>query len=292
MADAPVTRNPIAALIRILRPANVVMVALGCIAVRHGLIVPFGAPARSVESFWLATAALAMMAAGGNAINDYFDVREDHINKPRLALVGTVISRRAALAAHLSTTLIGLGCAALVAWREKTPGFLLLAGVLAFVLGLYSPLFKRGFLRGNVIMALAVGVLPVWTAWGPDLLRTEIASQIAVYACLSAWITFLREVVKDLQDREGDAAAGYSTLPVVWGPNSTLRLLTLLFTLTWIPLLGVAISAGGMKGWCAAFLLPFLGAHWTLHTGNIRATSAWLKATLGGGLLAAACAAA
>ena len=38
--------------------------------------------------------------------------------------------------------------------------------------------------------------------------------------------------------------------------------------------------------------LPFAGAHWTLHTGNIRGTSAWLKATLGGGLLAAAFAAA
>jgi 4-hydroxybenzoate polyprenyltransferase len=292
MADAPVTRNPTTALIRILRPANVAMVALGCAAVRHGLIVPFGAPARSVESFWLATGALTLLAAGGNAINDYFDVREDHINKPRLALVGTVISRRAALAAHLGTTLIGLGCAALVALREDTPGFFLLACAVALALGLYSPLFKRGFLRGNVIIALAVGVLPVWTAWGPDLLRPEIATQITVYAGLSAWVTFLREVVKDLQDREGDAAAGYSTLPVVWGPNATLRLLTILFALTWIPLLGVAFSSGGMKGWCAAFFFPFAGAQWTLHTGNIRGTSAWLKATLGGGLLAAAFAAA
>jgi 4-hydroxybenzoate polyprenyltransferase len=148
--------------------------------------------------------------------------------------------------------------------------------------------FKRGFLRGNAVIALAVGVLPVWTAWGPDLLRSEIATQIAVYACLSAWITFLREVVKDLQDREGDAAAGYSTLPVVWGPNSTLRLLTLLFTLTWIPLLGLAFVTGGMEGWCVAFLLPFFGAQWTLRSGNIRATSAWLKATLGAGLLVVA----
>jgi hypothetical protein len=71
-----------------------------------------------------------------------------------------------------------------------------------------------------------------------------------------------------------------------------MRLLTILFALTWIPLLGVAFSSGGMKGWCAAFFFPFAGAQWTLHTGNIRGTSAWLKATLGGGLLAAAFAAA
>jgi 4-hydroxybenzoate polyprenyltransferase len=288
MAERLATRNPWIAGLRIMRPGNVAMMVIGCVAVRHGLIEPWGEPHRSGTNAWIATVALALLGAGGNVINDYFDLREDRINKPRYAFVGTVLRRRDALALHLGLTAAGLGLAGWLAFREGNGWVGVFAVGMALLLGLYSPVFKRGFLRGNAAIALAVGALPVWVALGPDLGRPEIAAPIAMYAVLSAWITALRELIKDLQDREGDAASGYTTLPVVWGEERTWRLLHRTVGFSWIPLVLLAVNTAELGGWWAAYLLPFALAHRAVIRKDKRAASAWLKAVLGGGLLAVA----
>jgi len=288
MAERLATRNPWIASILLTRPGNVAMMVVGCWAVRHGLIEPWGEPHRSAVNVWIAATALALLGAGGNVINDYFDLNEDRINKPRYAFVGTVVRRRIALALHAGLTATGLGAAGWLAYREGNPWVAVFAAGMAVWLGLYSPVFKRRFLRGNVAIALAVGALPVWVAFGPDLTRTDVAPAIALYAGLSAWITGLREVVKDLQDRSGDASAGYSTLPVMWGEGRTWRLLQWAVGLTWIPLAALALNTLHFGGWSVAYLLPYAGAHLAVARKDQRAASAWLKATLGGGLLAVA----
>jgi len=288
MADRLATRTPWIAAVRITRPGNVAMMVIGCAAVRHGLIEPWGEPFRSDAHAWMATAALAFLGAGGNVINDYFDLKEDRINKPRHAFVGTVLRRRDALALHLGLTAAGLGLACGLAVQEANLWVGVFAAGMAALLGLYSPLFKRGFLRGNMAIALAVGALPVWVAFGPDAGRPGVAAGIAVYAGLSAWVTFLREGVKDLQDRAGDAAFGYTTLPVVWGAARTWRVLNGAVAGTWIPLLLVAWHTADRGLWWAAYLLPFALAHRAVLQRDERAASAWLKAVLGGGLLAVA----
>jgi 4-hydroxybenzoate polyprenyltransferase len=288
MAERLATRNPWIAGLRIMRPGNIAMMVIGCVAVRHGLIEPWGEPHRSGTNAWIATVTLALLGAGGNVINDYFDLKEDRINKPRYAFVGTVLRRRDALALHLGLTAAGLGLAGWLAFREGNGWVGVFAVGMALLLGLYSPVFKRGFLRGNVAIALAVGALPVWVAFGPDAARPEVGAGISLYAGLSAWITGLREVVKDLQDRAGDAAFGYTTLPVVWGEVRTWRLLQRTMAMTWIPLVAVAWHTLDRGGWWAAYLLPFALAHRAVIREDKRAASAWLKAALGGGLLAVA----
>ena len=110
---------------------------------------------------------------------------------------------------------------------------------------------------------------------------------LSLYALLSSWITLLREITKDLQDKKGDAQFGYDTLAVRWGSQKTLKLLQWLHAVAWIPLL----FAGTMgflfftNSWAVmAFLLLYAAAHIQLIRGQIHSVSAWQKMTLAGGV--------
>jgi 4-hydroxybenzoate polyprenyltransferase len=156
--------------------------------------------------------------------------------------------------------------------------------VLIAILWGYSPWFKRKFLAGNLVIALSVGQLPLFTAL-PS--HTTSSTILLLYALLSAGLTGLREITKDLQDIDGDTQAGYDTLPVRWREKKTLLLLKVLHLITWPALVAVAwwLWVNHDLTWHnLLFLLPFAGATWMVFQPNVRSVSAYLKVTLGGGV--------
>lgn len=246
-------------------------------------------------NFWMATMIMCLLAAGGNVINDYFDISEDLINKPRKALVGRVITRRQAMKLHYGLSASALLISVFLSWHLMSPIPLIWTSCLGTLLWGYSPWFKRRFIRGNLAIALVIAQLPFWTLLSSQPL-VEWSSYFAepagvgllTYAALSAFITFLREVTKDLQDRAGDFEAGYDTLPVRWGADRSLKFLEVGHFIGWALLLGTAYLAWKVIGRgieSAFFLLPFAGAHIQLRRGLIQSVSAWQKLTLAGGLL-------
>lgn len=279
--EAPVTGNKWWALWLTMRPWNLLMIVFTMIIIRERLI-----PADDISDglFFLSVLAMTAAAAGGNLINDYFDIREDLINKPRKALVGRVIKRRWVLGAHHLLSATALACAGAMTWLAKDWRYVLwMAGLIA-LLWAYSPTFKRRFLAGNFVIALSVGQLPLWTALPSDQTSSTI---LLAYAVLSAAITWIRELTKDLQDIDGDTRAGFDTLPVRWRERRTLLLLKILHLAFW-PLLAFAAfwlySLCGMTWHNLLFLMPFAGATYMIFHPNVRAVSAYLKLTLGGGV--------
>ena len=281
---APVTRHAWVAGLRIVRPWNLVMIAVAMATVAFQVVG---------VSIWReawAVSVMVAMAAAGNVINDYFDQREDRINKPRVALVGRVLKRRVALAEHGVLTAVALGAAGWGASKLGAGWPLGWTLVLGGALAAYSPWFKRHFLRGNLLIAIAVGQLPVWT--GAVLGATGERTWIVLwgYAFISGWLTLVREVTKDLQDAEGDAQWGYDTLPIRWGRDRTLRGLNGLFV---VSAFGLAVASGWWWSQiqiAAAsnllFWIPFLAGWRELRRGREDRVSAWLKLTLAGGLVA------
>jgi 4-hydroxybenzoate polyprenyltransferase len=286
---------PLWSFIRLTRPWNIAIIGGSMWVIRIALITPNREPSLSNFSFWVTVGIMMLLAAGGNVINDYFDVQEDAINKPRRALVGRVISRRKALLLHHFLTGAAVSMSAIMSWDEQSFWPLIWTAITAALLWGYSPWYKRRFLRGNAVIAFLVGQLPFWTALG-EIMNTDLSSFFAskegialiIFAVLSASLTFLREITKDLQDREGDAQAGYDTLAVRWHPSRTWRLLDWLHGLFWIPLMATSFfawQAFDSKGAALYFLLPFAGVHVQLLRRRLASISAWQKLTLSGGIL-------
>lgn len=153
-----------------------------------------------------------IIAAAGYYINDYYDIKIDLINKPDRVIVGNTIKRRPVMIAHTTLNAIGILMGALVSLWIGAVNL-----VCAFLLWLYSNQLKRMPLIGNFVVAALTGstllVLLVYYQTF-DLLTM-------VYAIFAFGITLIREIIKDIEDMEGDANYDGRTLPVIWGMRRT-----------------------------------------------------------------------
>ena len=190
--------------------------------------------------------AAMLIGAGGYVINDYFDVKIDRINRPDEVVVTRSVSKPAAmrLSIALSGTGIACGIAAAVLLRSLTLGilFVLIPGLLWF----YSSSYKRLFLIGNLIIALLAGLTPLIVAMANvaqlEVLYAGILPYMSLPHDLYCWLggfglfafllTWIREIVKDLQDQMGDRELECHSMPIVWGEKWTKVFVTGLIVLT------------------------------------------------------------
>ena len=190
--------------------------------------------------------ATVFIAAGGYVINDYFDVKIDRINRPDELIVTQSISKPSAmrLSMVLSGTGIICGIAAAGMLRSWTLGilFVIIPGLLWF----YSSSYKRLFMVGNLIIALLAGVAPMVVAmanvailqlrYGTILAYTtlphDIYAWVGGFALFAFLLTWIREIIKDMQDQMGDRELECHSMPVVWGEKWTKVFVTGLIVLT------------------------------------------------------------
>ncbi len=158
-----------------------------------------------------------LIAAAGYVINDYFDVKIDLINKPTKVIIGNKIPRRWAIIIHVTLTSIGLGCA----WLVNIYTFII-ALVCALLLYVYSAAFKKQFLIGNLAIAL-LSALSVWIC--KAYINELFTVKILAYATFAALCTFIREVIKDLEDEKGDAVFQSNTLAINLGLRKTKKII-------------------------------------------------------------------
>ena len=149
-----------------------------------------------------------LIAAAGYVINDYYDVKIDYINKPDRVVVGRFLKRRATLILHAVLNGLGTVGGFVVSWRLGAINV-----VAAGLLWLYSNQLKRLPLLGNVIVALLTGAA-VFVVY---ILYQQSFFLFATYASFAFFISLMREIVKDMEDMEGDKEFGCRTLPIVVG---------------------------------------------------------------------------
>ncbi len=174
--------------------------------------------------------ASVLIAAAGYIINDYFDINIDRVNKPGKMVVEKVINRRWAIMLHLLFTLAGIAASAYVSY--KTSRVIVLANICcAFLLWVYSTTFKKKLLTGNIIISLltawviivlylAVNTVYLDTPNQPAAIATamkRIFKFTVLYAGFAFIISLVREVVKDIEDMEGDEKYNCKTMPIAWG---------------------------------------------------------------------------
>jgi len=226
------------ALGRLIRLQNLAIIVLTQVLTRECLLRPLLGSAGmqlQMDPLWFGLLVLSTLfiAAGGYAINDYFDRKLDRLNKPESLIVGKLIYPRHAMAYHLAFSVSGVLLGCLVSWRT---GLLYLSIIYFMVSGLlwfYSTTYKREFLLGNLLVALLTAMVPFLVVlYELPLLAREYGSLITTDATYLVWwvggfstfaflLNLCRELVKDAEDFEGDQAYGKRSIAVVWGLQST-----------------------------------------------------------------------
>jgi 4-hydroxybenzoate polyprenyltransferase len=233
--------------LKLIRWQNLLMVILTMILMRYAVLAPLIGKVGVVLSngngntipmtlqfpwynFALLVFATVCLTAGGYVINDYFDIKTDLINKGKV-IVGTKVPRRLAMMWHNLLNIIGV---ALGFYISYVAGYIWLGAFFLIVSGLlyfYSASYKRQFLIGNIIVALLTAMVPmlvVFYEW-PALYKYYTVNAVTVpeFNFIVYWIggfalfaflsNLIREIIKDIEDFEGDIAYGRNTIPVVIG---------------------------------------------------------------------------
>jgi 4-hydroxybenzoate polyprenyltransferase len=224
------------AFLRLVRWPNLVFIAITQLlfvyAVVHPILLSVGIkPIIHGGYFVLLVLSSVLVAAAGYIINDYFDLNIDQVNKPDKMVVEKIIKRRWVILWHLVLSTIGvaIGFYLDLTTRVKFLGFAnALCVLLLFV---YSISLKKKLLSGNIVISLLTAWVILVVTWceAANLLKhadigsyTEKITRITfLYAGFAFIISLIREVVKDMEDIEGDRRFGCRTMPITWGLNAT-----------------------------------------------------------------------
>ncbi|MBP6230447.1 MAG: geranylgeranylglycerol-phosphate geranylgeranyltransferase [Paludibacteraceae bacterium] len=188
----------------------------------------------SIEIILLLVASVSI-AAAGYVVNDYFDTKIDAINKPERVIVGKYVSRKQAAWLFQSLFVIGIGSGITLAilLKDMTAGFIFV--VIPGLLWFYSASYKRQFLIGNIIVGLCAATAIFLVGYIQSLLLVkeygalihytsiipEIFQWVGGFSLFAFLLTVLREMVKDIEDVEGDKEMECRTVPIVWGVAKT-----------------------------------------------------------------------
>jgi 4-hydroxybenzoate polyprenyltransferase len=228
---------------RLIRGWNLLIICLVFLLARHACILPVleltDTPSTLVDhDFLMLMLATVLIAAGGNIINDQFDIRIDALNKPGRNIIGNLISGNTALALYLFVTLSGIAVAWFVTRRLSTQTAFLIFPVSA---GSY----KHMVLIGNLVVSLLCGVTVFASAlFDSAAMSSEpVLTLITGYAVFAFLMTLAREMIKDCEDVEGDRAFGSRTLAVTAGLKATRRIAAAVLLIVLLLLLWVQVSS-------------------------------------------------
>ncbi len=190
-----------------------------------------------------------LIAAGGYVINDIFDQGTDIENKPNKVIVGKSISEAKAYNIYTLLNVSGVAIGFYLANVIMRPNFAAIFVFIAATLYIYATSLKQMLLIGNIVVALLlassvliIGIFDVFPATDFSNQKTmgSLFSILLDYAIFAFMINLLREIVKDLEDFEGDYKEGMQTLAVVLGVQKTTKLL---FVLNFAPILALLYCA-------------------------------------------------
>ena len=236
------------AYLSLIRPINLLLLGLVQVLIKYVLFHVFDVQtAMGTLQFVLLVIATLAIAAGGNVINDIYDQEIDRINKPDKRLVGTKISEKKAYTFFIILNIIGVGSGFILANQLGRPGLAATFIVISALLYIYSSQIKSMLLIGNFLISLLVAfsllVVLIFDLYpiapgGLSDAQKIVSGLVLDYAIFAFVVNFIREIVKDLEDINGDKNAGISTLPIALGRSRTRNLVFALGILLALAIVG------------------------------------------------------
>jgi 4-hydroxybenzoate polyprenyltransferase len=224
------------AFFKLIRWPNLFFIALTQLLFYHWIVLKISITKISLISFQnefqLLILASIFIAAAGYIINDYFDLQIDNVNKPDKVVVDTIIKRRWAIMWHWILSAAGILLSAYISIKVSQWSILVFNSLCVLGLWLYSTHFKKKLLIGNILISLLTAwtIIVVYLFSGASLFNLHgwqighlpfdvkrLFKLTMLYAGFAFIVTLIREVVKDMEDMNGDVRFGCKTMPIVWG---------------------------------------------------------------------------
>ncbi len=243
------------------------MIVLVQLLLKYALLAPFGVSVAldglGITLLILATIAIA---AAGNIINDIYDVVTDNINKPNKVIVGKTISEKTAYTIFITCNCIGIAVGFYISHSVGKSAFFTIFVLISALLYMYASYLKSIVLVGNILISILVAtsilivglfeLIPTITEFNRDI-QITFFKLIMDYAVFAFMINLLREMVKDIEDIDGDYQTGIYTLPIAIGRERTRNIVIVLNSISLAILIFYAVS-GFYKQ--PLMLIYFLGA--------------------------------
>ncbi len=216
--------------LKLIRLPNLLMMVLTQFLVRYCIIIPAFQTEYNITGefpdhlskfdFSLLVLSTILIAAAGYIINDIFDITADEINKPESVVIGKKITEKKARLVYLLLNVVGISISLYLAIKIEHPTMALVQVFIVASLWMYSSYYKRRILSGNFIIALLSAlVLIVVGLFEPEFYRNFVF--LMAYSGFAFFVSLTREIIKDMEDVEGDEKAQYKTLPVRFGLQKT-----------------------------------------------------------------------
>jgi geranylgeranylglycerol-phosphate geranylgeranyltransferase len=202
------------AFLLIIRPINVL---IGYFSIFMGAFIT--GTITPLMNVFLASLSGGFIAGAANAINDYFDVEIDRINKPFRPIPAGKLSRHEVLIFSILLFILGILISCLVNFLA-----FLIAFSSSILLFLYSAYLKRTVLWGNLCVSLVTALAFIYGGAAVDRFQAAL-----IPALFSFLFHFGREIIKDVQDMAGDAADHAVTFPIRFGKRVSLILASVIY---------------------------------------------------------------
>lgn len=221
--------------LKLIRFQNLLMLAFMQIVFRFGflIIATNGYFALSNFQFALLVLSTVCIAAAGYVINNIMDQENDAIAKPKSRIVGVTISESTAYNIYVTFNITGVGIGFYLSNVIERPSFASIFILTAALLYIYSTSLKQITIVGNLIIAslLSLSILilvffdliPATFEGNQEQMRT-VFKVLLDYAIFAFIINFIREIVKDMEDLDGDTASGVKSLAVLIGISKVTKI--------------------------------------------------------------------
>jgi len=217
--------------LKLIRYQNLFLLAFMQLIFRYGFLKLQNIPlALNHFQYGLLVLSTMLIAAAGYIINDILDQETDYDNRPDTTIVGRLISEKAAYNMYFVLNILGVGIGYYLANVIQRPSFAGLFIIISATLYMYATNLKQMLLIGNIIVALLlslsviiIGLFDLLPATGNDNVKVmgEIFTILLHYAVFAFIINLIREIVKDMEDVDGDYNQEMSTLPIAIGVHKT-----------------------------------------------------------------------
>ncbi|MEO7977101.1 geranylgeranylglycerol-phosphate geranylgeranyltransferase [Flavobacterium sp.] len=230
--------------LKLIRYQNLLMLAFMQVLFRYAFLKQQNIPLALTDwQYGLLVLSTILIAAAGYVINNVFDVVTDTINKPDDVVIGRGISETMGYNIYIFLNITGVAIGFYLSNVIQRPGFATIFILIASLLYFYSTTLKQIMVLGNIAVAftlamsiIIIGFFDIFPATIAEN-RAQMASFFSIltdYAIFAFMINLIREIVKDIEDVNGDYNQGMNTLPIAIGTSRTAKII---LVITLIPII-------------------------------------------------------
>lgn len=261
-------------IIRLIRFQNLLIILLTQGLIFFGLFKPFfiqhdiSAPFSLIDFLSLFTFT-ALIAAAGYVINDLVDTKADLINKPEKLIIGKSVSIKSGMVLYFIFLIMGLIAGMIMDLKYHSTLYSIIHPVISFGLAFYSLKLKKMPLAGNVMIAVYSAMVPAIMLLFFQSSLKELSAQVngmdkklmifvvLAYIFFAFLSSLIREIIKDMEDMEGDALSGINSTAVALGIDRSKQIALILSMILGISLIICIWLSFSYTQW-VIFLLPLV----------------------------------